>query len=121
MKKMKKLLLIVAILIGSIVNAQSEIQKKKADLFAAEAITHFKLDESKKTSIAEAKLGLMMAQKEMEQKKKAGQIAEAEVDEYRKKNVFPFSQKLMKILDVKWAELDEFNKIVNPKLDAIKQ
>ncbi len=117
---MKKLLFIVAVLFAGVVNAQSEIQKKKADLFATEAITHFKLDESKKASIAEAKLGLMMAQKEMEEKKKAGQIPEAEAADYRKKNVFPFSQKLMKILDVKWPELDEFNKIVNPKLDAIK-
>jgi hypothetical protein len=117
---MKKLLFVVAILIGGIVNAQSDIQKKKADLFATEAIAHFKLDESKKASIAEAKLGLIKAQKEMEDKKKAGQIPEAEVEEYRKKNVFPFAQKLMKALEVKWPELDEFNKLVNPKLNAVK-
>lgn len=117
---MKKLLFIVAILIAGIANAQTEIQKKKADLFATEAITHFKLEESKKASIAEAKLGLIMAQKEMETKKKSGELAEADVADYRKKNVYPFSQKLMTILNVKWPELDEFNKIVNPKLDAIK-
>ncbi len=117
---MKKFLFIVAILVAGVVNAQTELQKKKADLFATEAITHFKLDESKKASIAEAKLGLMMAQKEMEEKKKAGQVSEAEAEEYRKKNVFPFTQKLMKTLEVKWPELDEFNKLVNPKLNAVK-
>lgn len=117
---MKKLLFIVAILVAGVVNAQSEIQKKKADLFATEAITHFKLDESKKASIAEAKLGLMMAQKEMEEKKKAGQIPEAEAADYRKKNVFPFSQKLMTIIGVKWNELNAFNEIVNPKMNEIK-
>lgn len=117
---MKKLLFIVAILIAGVVNAQTEIQKKKAELFATEAITHFKLDESKKPGIYEAKLNLMVAQKLMEEKKKSGELAEADADEYRKKNVFPFSQKLMNIMGIKWPELNAFNEMVNPKLNAIK-
>jgi hypothetical protein len=118
---MKKFLLLTAILFVGFAQAQTELQKKKADFFAAEAITYFKLDESKKASIAEAKLGLMLAQKEMEEKKKAGQIPEAEAAEYRKKNVFPFSQKLMNIFGVKWNELNAFNEIVHPKMNQIKE
>jgi uncharacterized protein (DUF1015 family) len=117
---MKKLLLLVAVFFAAFANAQSDIQKKKADLFASEAITHFKLNESKKASIAEAKLGLMMAQKEMEEKKKSGVLAEADVAEYRKKNLLPHTQKLMDIIGVKWPEIDEFNKVVNPKLNTVK-
>jgi hypothetical protein len=117
---MKKLLFIVAILFAGTVFAQTEIQKKKADLFASEAITYFKLDESKKAAIAEAKVKLIMAQKEMEDKKKSGELPEADVAEYRKKNVFPFSQKLMDIMGIKWSDLNAFNEIVNPKLNAIK-
>lgn len=120
-KIMRKVLMLVAILFASVANAQTEIQKKKADFFASEAITYFKLDESKKTTIAEAKLSLMIAQKEMEEKKKAGQLAEAEVAEYRKKNVFPFSQKLMNIIGIKWNELNTFNEIVHPKMNEIKK
>ena len=117
---MKKLVIIAAVLISGIVNGQTELQKKKADFFATEAITYFKVDESKKASIAEAKLGLMLAQKEMEEKKKSGELTEADLVDYRKKKVFPFSQKLMNILGVKWNELNAFNEIVNPKINGIK-
>ena len=117
---MKKLLFIAAVLISSIVNGQTELQKKKADFFATEAVTYFKVKESKKASIAEAKLGLMLAQKEMEEKRKSGSLKEEDVAEYRKKMVFPFSQKLMNILGVKWNELNAFNEIINPKMNEIK-
>lgn len=117
---MKTILVVVAMLFAGIVNAQTEIQKKKAELFASEAITYFKLDESKKAAIADAKVKLIMAQKEMEEKKKSGALPEADVADYRKKNVFPFSQKLMDIIGVKWPELNAFNEFVNPKLNQVK-
>lgn len=117
---MKYLLIIAALFFTGVVNAQNDLQKKKAEFFASEAIVHFKLDESKKASIAEAKMSLMTAQIEMEAKKKAGELAEADAAEYRKKNVFPFSQKLMKIIGVQWPELSAFNEIVHPKMNQIK-
>jgi hypothetical protein len=117
---MKKLFIVAAVLISGFVSAQTELQKKKADFFATEAITYFKADESKKASIADAKLGLMLAQREMEEYKKSTGLTEADLIDYRKKKVFPFSQKLMNILAVKWNELNAFNEIVNPKMNGLK-
>lgn len=120
---MKSLFVFAAMLCSGFVNAQAPtpMQQKKADFFAAEAITYFKLDESKKKGISDAKLGLLIAQKEMERKKKAGELPESEVDDYRKKNVYPFTQKILNIIDIKFKELNDFNMIVHPKMNQIKE
>jgi hypothetical protein len=79
---MKHLFLFAAMLLSGVLYAQTPtatpLLKKKAEFYAAEAITYFKIDESKKNSIAEAKVNLMLAQKEMEAKKKAGELPQAE-------------------------------------------
>lgn len=119
---MKKILLIaVGIVLAGFVNAQTALQKKKSDFYARECIAYFKLDESKEKDIAKAKLNLMLAQIEMNKKKKAGQISDAETDEYRKTNVYPFTQEILNLVGVKFKELNEFNEIVHPKMNKIKE
>ena len=118
---MKILFIVAGLLLAGVVNAQTELQKKKAEFYAAEAITYFKLNETKTKDIAEAKLNLMIAQKEMERKKKAGELSEADTDAYRKKNVYPHTQKILNIVGIKFKELNEFNEIVHPKMNQIKE
>lgn len=120
---MKNVLIIMAMLFAGTVSAgkvQSDIQKKKADYYATEAVKYFKLDASQKETIYEAKLDLIKAQKEMYQKKKNGELAAEDENAYRKENVYPFSHKIMTELDVKWKELDKFNKKVHPIMNKLK-
>lgn len=120
---MKNVLIITLALFSGMLNAanlQTGIQQKKADYFAVEAIKYFKLDPSKKEAIYQAKLGMLMAQKEMANKRKSGELSEADTDQYRKENVYPFSKELMKIMGVEWKQLDEFNKKVNPEMDKLR-
>lgn len=119
---MKHVLFIAAIMFSAVVFGQTAtpIQEKKAEFYAQEAISYFKLKEKHKNSIYEAKLGMLVAQKEMERKKKAGELEEADVDSYRKKNVYPFTQKLLDIIGITWKELSPFNDIVHPKMNEIK-
>ena len=118
---MKILFIVTGLFFAGVVNAQTELQKKKAEFYAAEAITYFKLNESKKKDVAEAKLNLMIAQKEMERKKKAGELSEADSDAYRKMNVYPNTQKILDIVGVNFKVLNEFNEIVHPKMNQIKE
>lgn len=117
---MKHLFIIAAMLLSAVVNAQTEVQKKKAAFYAEEAVTYFKLKDKQKNGIYEAKLGMLVAQKEMEAKKKSGELPESEADEYRKKNVYPFTQKILNIIGITWKELAPFNDIVHPKMNEIK-
>ncbi|TAD86374.1 MAG: hypothetical protein EAY75_08620 [Bacteroidetes bacterium] len=117
---MKGILIVAAMLLAGVVNAQTDIQKKKADFYATEAVAYFKLDSTLKKGISEAKADLMVAQKEMERKKKEGEIPESELDAYRKANVYPFTKKILDLINVTFKELNVFNEIVNPKMNLIK-
>ena len=117
---MKNLLIIAAMFLAGIVNAQTDFQKKKAEFYATEAVSYFKLKEKQKAGIYEAKLGMLVAQKEMDAKKKSGEIPESELDAYRKKNVYPYTQKILDIIGITWKELAPFNDIVHPKMNEIK-
>jgi hypothetical protein len=117
---MKTILIVAAMMLAGVVNAQTDMQKKKADFYATEALSHFKLNESKKTAIYDAKLGMLVAQKEMDAKKKSGELPESEVDAYRRKNIAPFTAKLLEVIGVTWQELSPFNDIVHPKMNALK-
>jgi hypothetical protein len=118
---MKTILLIATLLFTIGVQAQTPMQKKKADYYANEAISYFKLSDSKKSEIYENKLQLLMAQKEMDTKRKSGELPESEVDAYRKKNVYPFTQKLLTIIGVTFKELSAFNDIVHPVMNQLKE
>lgn len=120
---MKNVLLIIAMLFAGTVSAgkvQNDLQKKKADYYATEAVKYFKLDESKKEAIYDAKLALIQAQNEMGKLKKNGELAESDQDAYRKENLYPYSAQIMKTIDVKWKELDKFNKKVHPIMNKLK-
>ncbi len=118
---MKSTLIIAAMLLYGVVSAQTDLQKKKAEFYASEAITYFKLDESKKKGISEAKAELLVAVKEMERKKKDGELPDAEADSYRRSNILPITQKILKIINITFKELNPFNDITNPKMNQIKE
>ena len=100
--------------------AQTPIQQKKAEFYAEEAVKYFKLDESKKEAIYEAKLGLIQAQKVMSDKKKSGDLIDEDEELYRKYNIAPHSKKVMEAIGVKWAELKPFNAKVHPEMNKIR-
>ncbi len=120
---MKNVLILGLMLFAVTASAQeklSEIQKKQAEYFASEAVKYFELDDSKKEAIYEAKLNLMVAQKEMNLKKKNGEIDESNIQAYRKQNLHPKTQKLMRAVEVKsWKELNEFTKKIQPEINKI--
>lgn len=121
---MKYKLLLSAILMAGTsfaIGLQNDVQKKKADFFATEAIKHFKLDDSKQQEIAQAKLDLMIAQSEMQRKLKNGDLAEADKKDYHKENVQPYGKKLMEVLGVNWRELKPFNDKVHPEMNKIRK
>jgi hypothetical protein len=120
---MRNVLLIVALLFAGTVSAgkiQNDIQKKKADYYATEAVKYYKLDASKKQGIYEAKLALMEAQVEMARKKKNGELKSSEEDQYRKEVVYPYTKGVMDAIGVDWKKLKPFNEKVHPEMNKLK-
>lgn len=120
---MRNVLLMTALLFAGTVFAetlQNNLQKKKANYYASEAVKYFNLEESQKATIYEAKVNLMQAQVKMAKIKKNGELATEDEKSYRKENLYPFNQKLMNELGVKWGELDKFNKKVNPTINKMR-
>lgn len=120
---MKYVLLILAMFLSSALRAtevQSSLQKRKAEYFATEAIKYFKLKDSKKDEIYKAKLALIQAQNEMAKKTKSGEIKKSELADYRKKNVYPFTKKVMDTIGVQWDELEPFNDQVHPVMNKME-
>lgn len=99
---------------------QNDLQKKKADYYATEAVKYFKLEESQKATIYEAKVNWIQAQLKMAQMVKNGELAAEDEKSYRKENLYPFSQKIMNELGVKWKELVKFNKTVHPVMNKLR-
>lgn len=120
---MKNVLLIVAMILSNVLLAfdiQTSLQEKKAEYYATEAVKHFKLKDSKKQAIYEAKLVLIQAQKEMADKNKSGEIRNSEMEQYRKKNIYPHSKAVMDAIGVQWDKLEPFNDKVHPVMNKMK-
>ncbi|SNS48082.1 hypothetical protein SAMN06295967_110121 [Belliella buryatensis] len=119
---MKNVLLILAMILSNVLWAsdiQTSLQEKKAEYYAAEAVKHFKLKDSKKQAIYEAKLALIQAQKEMADKNKSGEIKKSEMEQYRKKNVYPHTKAVMDAIGVQWDKLEPFNDRVHPIMNKM--
>lgn len=116
---MKNVLILLLVLFSGAVSA-NELQEKKAEYYASEAVKYFKLDESKKQIIYEAKLALIQAQKEMFEKEKNGEIESSDIPAYRKENLYPYTDKIMKAAGVQWKQLEKFNNKVHPTMNAMK-
>jgi len=116
---MKNVLLIALVLFAGLASA-NELQEKKAEYYASEAVKYFKLDESQKEVIYEAKLDLIKAQRKMYLMTKDGELSAEDEPSYRKENVYPFSAKIMKEIGIKWKELDKFNKKVHPTMNKLR-
>lgn len=120
---MKNVLLILAMILSNVLWAsdlQTSLQEKKAEYYATEAVKHFKLKDSKKQAIYEAKLGLIQAQKVMADKTKSGEIKKSDIEQYRKKNVYPHTKAVMDAIGVQWEKLEPFNDKVHPVMNKIK-
>ncbi|WP_373521872.1 hypothetical protein [Aquiflexum sp.] len=120
---MKNVLLILAMILSNVLwasDVQTSLQEKKAEYYAAEAVKHFKLKDSKKKAIYEAKLALIQAQKEMADKNKSVELKNSEMDQYRRQNVYPYTKKVMDAIGVQWEKLEIFNDKVHPEMNKIK-